>query len=221
MTTPDDTIPNIASPPAKPSRRRFLIALSLGLILVSCTIAYLPLSIWLYGTHDETRPADAAIVLGAAVIGQIPSPAFRERIRHGIDLYKRGTVKRLLFTGGRAQGDDLSEAEAARNMALEAGVPPTAILVETSSTTTLGNFTYAKSFLDTAGIRTLLVVSDPMHMRRAMTMARDLGLDAYSSPTPTTQYRSFSTKWHFLTSEWKNSISYWFRSRVLLAQGRL
>jgi energy-coupling factor transporter ATP-binding protein EcfA2 len=57
--------------------------------------------------------ADAAIVLGAAVYTDRPSPVFEERIRHGVALYKAGRVRLLVMTGGRDPGDRLSEAEAA------------------------------------------------------------------------------------------------------------
>ncbi|MGF6354254.1 vancomycin permeability regulator SanA [Paenibacillus sp. 4624] len=51
--------------------------------------------------HESSpRASDAAIVLGAAVQGDIPSPVFRERIEQAIRLYKVGTVRNLIFTGG-------------------------------------------------------------------------------------------------------------------------
>lgn len=49
--------------------------------------------------HPSAK-ADAAVVLGAAAWGNKPSPVFRERIAHGIDLYRNGTVGKLIFTGG-------------------------------------------------------------------------------------------------------------------------
>ena len=46
-----------------------------------------------------------------------------------------------------------------------------------------------------------IIVSDPMHMKRAMMMAGDLEVVAVSSPTPTSRYRSFKTKLGFLLRE--------------------
>lgn len=43
---------------------------------------------YLYGSSTNNIKADAAIVLGAAVWGEEPSPVFRERINHAINLYK-------------------------------------------------------------------------------------------------------------------------------------
>jgi len=47
----------------------------------------------------------------------------------------------------------------------------------------------------------VLIVSDPMHMKRAMTMASDVGLDAHPSPTPTTKYKSLQAQMTELARE--------------------
>ena len=44
-------------------------------------------------------------------------------------------------------------------------------------------------------------MSDPLHMKRAMLMCEDYGITAYSSPTPTSMYRSLKTKLTFLLRE--------------------
>ena len=43
-----------------------------------------------YGAQTDPGPADAAIVLGAAVLRTEPSPVFAERLRHAAELYKAG-----------------------------------------------------------------------------------------------------------------------------------
>lgn len=156
------------------------------------------------GVGPEETPgarADVAIVLGAAVDGDTPSPVFRERIAHAVTLHGEERVSQLLFTGGQAKGDTLSESEAARVMALEAGVPDDAILIETESRTTMRNLVEAQSVMQDAGLESAIIVSDPLHMRRAMEMADALGMDAQASATPTSRYRSFGTKAQFLARE--------------------
>ncbi|MBY2477640.1 hypothetical protein KWV16_12200 [Clostridioides difficile] len=48
---------------------------------------------------------------------------------------------------------------------------------------------------------TAIIVSDPLHMKRAMLMANDYEIEAYSSPTPTTRYISLKSKLPFLARE--------------------
>ena len=52
-----------------------------------------------------------------------------------------------------------------------------------------------------AGMETALIVSDPLHMRRAMEMAEALGIEARPSATPTTRYQSWTTQAPFLLRE--------------------
>lgn len=154
-----------------------------------------------FAKHMEERQADGIVVLGAAVFGERPSPVFAERINHAIQLYKEGYAPTIIFTGGRGAGDDLAEAEAARQYAIQRGVQPDDILVETRSRTTEQNLFFARQLARQHQLRTLIVVSDPLHMRRAMLIARDMGLDAYSSPTPTSRYQSPLTRFRFLIRE--------------------
>jgi uncharacterized SAM-binding protein YcdF (DUF218 family) len=59
----------------------------------------------------------------------------------------------------------------------------------------------AKRVMSEQGFDTALIVSDPLHMKRAMMYADDLGMKAYSSPTPTSLYRSWKTRLPFLFRE--------------------
>lgn len=154
-----------------------------------------------FSNKNELREADAAIVLGAGVAGREPSPVFRERIRHGIWLYEHGYVKYLIMTGGYGEGSICSEARAAEEYAVSQGVPKEDIMTEEYSVITQENLYYARQLMKEYGCKDALIVSDPLHMRRAMLMAADYGIEAYSSPTPTTRFVSLKTKLPFLARE--------------------
>ena len=154
------------------------------------------------GQRDDARPADAIIVLGAAAYDAKPSPVFEERIRHGIDLYKRGLAPKLIFTGGYGGvGARFSESQVARRYALRQGVPDKAILIESLSRNTHDNLRQASLLMQQHQLHDVIVVSDPLHMARALRLARRLGIDAIGSPTPSTRFRSFRTQWRFLARE--------------------
>lgn len=177
---------------------KWLVALVIVIILVESLVAW---RIWAFSSVDEAKPVDVAIVLGAAVWDEEASPVFQARIDHAIDLYEQGVVKGLLFTGGKAQGDAYAESEVARNYALVNGVLATHIFIETTSTITEENLQQAKRLMLDEQLETALIVSDPLHMKRAMLIAKDIGLDAYSSPTPYSQYKSQKSKAPFLARE--------------------
>jgi uncharacterized SAM-binding protein YcdF (DUF218 family) len=156
--------------------------------------------VWV-GERDEAAPADAIVVLGAAAYDARPSPVFTERIRHGLDLYRRGYADTLIFTGGYGNGARFSESQVARRYAIRQGVPEDAILIETLSRTTWENLAQARALMQEHGLRRVIVVSDPLHMARALRLSRGLGIDALGSSTPSTRFRSFRTRWRFLARE--------------------
>ena len=154
------------------------------------------------GQRDDARPADAIIVLGAAAYDAKPSPVFEERIRHGIDLYKRGLAPKLIFTGGYGGvGARFSESQVARRYALRQGVPDKAILIESLSRNTHDNLRQASLLMQQHQLHDVIVVSDPLHMARALRISKELGIRAVGSPTPTSRFRTFATRLRFLLQE--------------------
>lgn len=181
--------------------RRALRALAVLLAAVTGYTALQAAIIWRYGAVDETRPAGVAIVLGAGTFNGEVSPVYQARIDHGVWLYENGYVEKLILTGGYGAGSSVSDAAAAGQYAVSVGMPEADILLEERSAITQENLAYAKAIMEDGGYATALVVSDPLHMKRAMLLAKDAGMEAYSSPTPTSRYKSFHTKAKFLARE--------------------
>lgn len=182
-------------------RKRAFKVLKIGVIVIVLAIGITAVRIYSFSDNSTDMQADAAVVLGAAVWSQGVSPVFRERINHAIDLYRRGRVRKIIFTGGQGNRNEPTEAAAARAYALSNGVPQRDILIEQRSHTTYENLVFAKQLADVHGLKKVLIVSDPMHMRRAVTMAQDVGLDAYPSPTETTRYTGFRSQSEELARE--------------------
>ena len=185
----------------KRGRARPVRWLASGLLVIAGLWLVLAISIVSYAGKNGGGNADAAIVLGAAVSDTVPSPVFEARLRHARDLYLQGRVRLIVVTGGRGPGDSLSEGEAGRKWLIRHGVPADVVLAETRSRTTIQNLAFAGPLLDARRAETVLLVSDPLHMRRAMAVALRQGLKANPSPTPSTRYRSAKTQAPFLLRE--------------------
>ncbi|WP_369942459.1 YdcF family protein [Xanthomonas medicagonis] len=199
----------------KPRRRRGWLGWigRLGALLVLWLLGVAIYIVWV-GDRDQAAPADAIIVLGAAAYDAKPSPVFEERIRHGLDLYQRGYAPTLIFTGGfGGNGARFAESQVARRYALRHDVPADAILIETVSRTTRQNLIQARALMRAHGLHRAIVVSDPLHMARALRLCRELQIDALASSTPSTRFRSFQTRWRFLVQE------VYFFHRDLIAPG--
>lgn len=177
----------------------------LAAVLLFAGVAW---SIWDYGARRDAAPADAALVLGAAAWGNRPSPVFRERLNHGVELYRSGQVRWLVLSGGTPVAGYPSEAEVGRRYLLRQGIPEQAVLGEESSRDTWRNLDNARRLAEPFGIRRWLLVSDPLHMRRAVLMARDQGLDAYPSPTPSSRIAGWREQADFLLRETWNLTAY-------------
>lgn len=173
-----------------------LIASALALLAIY--VIGLAGRIWSY--PNAAGPADAAIVLGAAIRGNAPGPRFQRRLDYGFDLLRTGQVKLLIITGGVGAGKQYSEGEIGTRYLVQRGADPQAILAEHSSHSTLGNLCYAQPILRSHGLQSLLIVSDRTHLYRASVLARDLGLPARPAMSPS-PFNSGPRAWWCLAHE--------------------
>jgi uncharacterized SAM-binding protein YcdF (DUF218 family) len=178
------------------------------LALFLAGVSGLAIDIAAFGGQSDAASADAAVVLGAAVAGEVPSPVFEERLRHAAALWESGQIDWIVVTGGVGQGDSIAESEAGRTWLIGAGIPADRLLIETQSHTTRGNLVFAKPLLTEHDINRVLIVSDPLHMRRATSMAADLGLDAHPSPTQTSRFQTLGTQIPMLLREMYFTVQY-------------
>jgi uncharacterized SAM-binding protein YcdF (DUF218 family) len=166
--------------------RRHLVRLLLGALIVAfVAFGWASFRIWETGNRDDRQNADAIVVLGAAQYDGRPSPVFRARLDHAVDLYEAGVARYLVVTGGKAKGDRTTEAAAARSFALARGVPVSAILVEDQGRTTLESLRAVAGLLRDRDLASAIFVSDRTHMLRVLRIARDEGITAQGSPTAT------------------------------------
>ncbi len=165
---------------------RALVRLILaGLIAAVALMGYAAYRIWDQGNRDERPTADAIIVMGAAQYDGRPSPIFKARLDHAIELYHDGVAPWLIVTGGKAEGDRTTEADTARIYAIQHDVPEGSILAEDQSRTTLQAIRQVADVMADRGLESGVFVSDPSHMLRVLRMASDQGIKAHGSPTRT------------------------------------
>jgi len=161
-------------------RHALVLAVLAGVIVYTISLVM----VLVVSQQDERRPVDAIVVLGAAQYNGRPSPVLEARLRHAVDLYRRGLASTLIVTGGQAPGDTVSEAVVSRRWAQKEGVPARSILV-TSGMTTRESMHDVARLMKQRGMREAILVSDPFHMLRLKLLAREMGLRGLTSPTRT------------------------------------
>lgn len=154
-----------------------------------------------YSKKNETQKADVGIVLGAGIWNDEPSPVFKERIDHSIALYKDGYIKKIIFIGGKADGKKFSESCVAKKYAERLGVNSKDIFIEEKSKITQENLKFAREIMIENNLTEALLISDPLHMKRAVLIAKDTHINVHSSPTQTSQYKSTKKRLTFLMRE--------------------
>ena len=158
--------------------RRVLLALVLvPLLVVTGTAA----SIWWVARGDDRTPTAAIVVLGASQFDGRPSSVLEARLEHAKALYEQGVAPVVVTAGGGREGDRFTEAQAGANYLQERGVDEVAVVGEGSNT--LQSLEAVAALFEERGWRTATVVPDPWHSLRSRAMARDLGIEARTSPT--------------------------------------
>src|SRR5215213_9040437 len=95
------------------------------------------LAIWWNARQDSRPTSDAIVVLGSAQYNGVPSSIFEARLKHAITLYEDGVAPMIVTVGGRAAGDEFTEAEAGREYLRNSGVADDALLAVPEGVDTL------------------------------------------------------------------------------------
>jgi len=185
--------------PARSVLSRALIRLVLGAVLVGALIVGGTLfRVWQVARVDNRDSADVVVVLGAAQYDGTPSAVLSYRLDHAARLWRGGVAPVIVTVGGRQVGDAYTEAEAGRNYLTSYGIPADAVVAIEEGRDTLGSLRAVASRAGAEGWHTAVIVSDPWHSLRARTMADDLGLAAWTSPTrsgPIAQTRTIQARY--------------------------
>ena len=172
-------------------RRAATGALLLGALAAALWVIY-PVVLQAAGAflvvQDPPRPADAIIVLGGD---------WKGRIEKAVELYRQGLAPRIVVTGGRRVAPETTEADYLAAVAVRAGVPRDAIIIERSSDSTWQNALHTLELARQQGYRRVLLVTSDWHSRRASWIFRRLygraGIEVLSVPSP---------EWRFDTLRW-------------------
>jgi uncharacterized SAM-binding protein YcdF (DUF218 family) len=156
-------------------------------VAVSLSLAYVTGSIvqtWLVGRGDDARAVDAIVVMGAAQYDGRPSRQLQSRLDHVVTLWEAGWAPLVVTTGGSRPGDRFTEAQVSATYLVGAGIPVDAIDQRPLGSTTRQSLVAVREVLRERGVNRVLIVTDPFHALRSRTIARELGLEAWTSSTP-------------------------------------
>ena len=186
--------------PSSKGPRRYLLAVTLAYCFLSLPLgagillAGLSTGMPRVESREAARGADAVVVLGGGArtvsVGGLVAVELRgdSRVRamEGARVFKLIGARLLVASGGRPERGQIirPESEALRDALIALGVPATAIVEESESKTTWDQARLVGPVLRAHGAGRFVLVTSPMHMRRAMAVFRAVGLDPVPSVSP-------------------------------------
>lgn len=130
-----------------------------------------------YIVSAENAPeADAILVLGAYVYpdGQV-STMLKDRLNTGYELYEAGKSRRILVSGDHGS-KDYDEVNTMKQFLVNEGVKPDVVFMDHAGFSTYDSMYRARDIFQ---VKKVLIVTQSYHLKRAVFIARALGLDAY------------------------------------------
>lgn len=145
-------------------------------ILFSQNIPHILLGLYL-SPSDTLTQADAIVVVSGD----------DDRIKHAIDLYKKGYAPTLILSGAARAGFS-SNALVMQIEASRSGIPNEAVILEEKAYNTYENALYTKEIVLKQRMDNLILVSSPYHQRRVYetfkSVFRASGVKLQNSPSP-------------------------------------
>jgi uncharacterized SAM-binding protein YcdF (DUF218 family) len=222
-------------------RRRLLYAtIPLFLLGLWCmpALSYLALGSleWSYPPLKE-RPKDAQAIVVLSGYAR-PADSVRPQSELGEDtlyrclraaeIYRQGDPCPVLVSGGVVDADSNKPACAPlmRDFLVQLGVPASNVIVEDLSSTTWENAVQSHKLLEKRGITRVVLVTDAMHLFRAVRCYRKQGIEVVPCGCRYQATEFEADLAHFLPSaagasgmqdawhEWLGSAWYWLRGRI-------
>jgi uncharacterized SAM-binding protein YcdF (DUF218 family) len=180
MRSPADAVKHTRRTPSRRLARLAAVALGAAAIFIGVTA----IRVKNQASLDETRPAGAIIVFGAAEYSGHPSPVYRARLDHAYDLFERGIAPLVITTGGAARDPKFSEGGVGHDYLKARGIPDLNLIAETQSDDTAQSAQRTANILRVNGVRQCVAVSDAYHMFRVKHILESEGVTVFASPRP-------------------------------------
>ncbi len=162
-------------------RRTLTVLLVLALVVPAFGLA----QVWLAANNPIVREADVIVVLGAAQLNGKPGETLEARLVEAKRIYELGYAPLIITVGAGAPGDRTTEATSGKYWLRMNGVPAKDIIAIEEGRDTLVSTKAFASIMKKRYVSDVIIVTDPYHCKRAMSMADDQGVVSTCSPVQT------------------------------------
>lgn len=128
--------------------------------------------------------ADCALVLGAGIWNNEPSPMLKDRLDVAIELYNNEKVSKIIMSGDHTK-ENYDEVNTMKKYAIEKGVKSEDIFMDHAGISTYDSIYRAKNIF---GTNKIIIVTQKYHLYRSLYIAKRLNLEAYGVEATPTKY---------------------------------
>jgi len=161
---------------------RWLLILTAAVVLIS--LVTICVGIERAAGETEIHAADAIVVFGAAEYAGRPSPVFRARLDHALELFERGLAPVIITTGGAASDPQFSEGGVGHDYLMHRGVPEASLIAETQGSDTAQSAERVAVIMRANHMHSCVAVSDAYHVFRIRKLLEHEGIQVYVAPRP-------------------------------------
>lgn len=128
------------------------------------------------GASVPDKGADYVIVLGAQVRGYNPSYNLATRLDKAYQYLKDNKDTKVIVSGGKGPGENISEAEAMKIYLINKGIEEERIIKEDKSANTDENIKFSKKLISNKDSKVVLVTNN-FHVYRSIKIAQKQGIN--------------------------------------------
>jgi uncharacterized SAM-binding protein YcdF (DUF218 family) len=162
-------------------RRTITVVLILALI----GPAYGVSQVWRAANNPVVRNADVIVVLGTAQLNGRPGEALEARLIEAKRIFDLGYAPSIITVGAGAPGDRTTEAASGKYWLRTHGISARKITAIEEGRDTLVSTKAYTQLMKKRYVSDVIIVTDPFHCARSITMAKDQGVLATCSPVQT------------------------------------
>jgi uncharacterized SAM-binding protein YcdF (DUF218 family) len=141
--------------------------------------------VWRAANNPVVRQADVIVVLGTAQLNGKPGDALEGRLVEAKRIFDLGYAPTIITVGAGAPGDRTTEAASGKYWLRTEGIPSRKITAVEEGRDTLTSTKAYAAVMKKRYVSDVIIVTDPFHCARAITMAKDQGVLATCSPVQT------------------------------------
>jgi len=192
-------------------KRTCLIGLILLLFLPVSAILFwrswlnLSYSPYIYANPAEVPPQRVALVFGAGIRNNRPTPVLADRIKAAVALYQAGKVQKLLLSGDNSIPEH-NEPGVMAAYAQELGVPAADIVLDYAGRRTYDSCYRAKVIF---GVEAAVLVTQEFHQARAVYLCDQLGIVAVGLSADQSRYSHRSRFSWSIRETLASTVAWW------------